>query len=407
MSQLPSAGRLSQLRSLDVFTESWMQLSSRPGRTIMTAVGVALGSAAVVVTASLTTTIRYQVSDQFDALRATQIEVRPTENIDGTSAPFSLSSVQTNQLENLNGVVGVAMIRQAHGDQVASRTRHHNPLDVPILTPVMGITAGSLDVLDADYVGPGWDSWHDATAARVVAVPERLVQRLGGPSLELGDSIFINDLSYLVVAFIEEVERLEALTSALLIPVSALDAFLIDTERNRIVVVTEPGAADQVAAVASLALDPTTPHQWTAYAPVRDETVRREVDNQLQVLSLGLGGIVLLLGTVSIGNSTLTSVLQRLHEIGLRRALGARPIHIGVHVVVDAAFTGMIGAAVGVLLGTSATLIVTAIQGWQPIIEPWLPVAVIVGGGALGLLAGLYPASVGSRLTPTDALRRE
>ncbi len=407
MSQLPSAGRLSQLRSLDVFTESWMQLSSRPGRTIMTAVGVALGSAAVVVTASLTTTIRYQVSDQFDALRATQIEVRPTENIDGTSAPFSLNSVQTNQLENLNGVVGVAMIRQAHGDQVVSRTRHHNPLDVPILTPVMGITAGSLDVLDADYVGPGWDSWHDATAARVVAVPERLVQRLGGPSLELGDSIFINDLSYLVVAFIEEVERLEALTSALLIPVSALDAFLIDTERNRIVVVTEPGAADQVAAVASLALDPTTPHQWTAYAPVRDETVRREVDNQLQVLSLGLGGIVLLLGTVSIGNSTLTSVLQRLHEIGLRRALGARPVHIGVHVVVDAAFTGMIGAAVGVLLGTSATLIVTAIQGWQPIIEPWLPVAVIVGGGALGLLAGLYPASVGSRLTPTDALRRE
>ena len=407
MSQLPSAGRLSQLRSLDVFTESWMQLSSRPGRTIMTAVGVALGSAAVVVTASLTTTIRYQVSDQFDALRATQIEVRPTENIDGTSTPFSLNSVQTNQLENLNGVVGVAMIRQAHGDQVVSRTRHHNPLDVPILTPVMGITAGSLDVLDADYVGPGWDSWHDATAARVVAVPERLVQRLGGPSLELGDSIFINDLSYLVVAFIEEVERLEALTSALLIPVSALDAFLIDTERNRIVVVTEPGAADQVAAVASLALDPTTPHQWTAYAPVRDETVRREVDNQLQVLSLGLGGIVLLLGTVSIGNSTLTSVLQRLHEIGLRRALGARPIHIGVHVVVDATFTGMIGAAVGVLLGTSATLIVTAIQGWQPIIEPWLPVAVIVGGGALGLLAGLYPASVGSRLTPTDALRRE
>ena len=407
MSQLPSPGRLSQLRSLDVFTESWMQLSSRPGRTIMTAVGVALGSAAIVVTASLTTTIRYQVSDQFDALRATQIEVRPTENIDGTSTPFSLNSVQTNQLENLNGVVGVAMIRQAHGDQVVSRTRHHNPLDVPILTPVMGITAGSLDVLDADYVGPGWDSWHDATAARVVAVPERLVQRLGGPSLELGDSIFINDLSYLVVAFIEEVERLEALTSALLIPVSALDAFLIDTERNRIVVVTEPGAADQVAAVASLALDPTTPNQWTAYAPVRDETVRREVDNQLQVLSLGLGGIVLLLGTVSIGNSTLTSVLQRLHEIGLRRALGARPVHIGVHVVVDAAFTGMIGAAVGVLLGTSATLIVTAIQGWQPIIEPWLPVAVIVGGGALGLLAGLYPASVGSRLTPTDALRRE
>jgi putative ABC transport system permease protein len=131
------------------------------------------------------------------------------------------------------------------------------------------------------------------------------------------------------------------------------------------------------------------------------------VDDQLQALSLGLGAAVLVLGVVSIGNATLTSVMQRIHEIGLRRALGARPRHIAAHILLDAAVIGTIGGIIGATLGLTATLAVTAAQGWVPVIDPRIPVATIAGGILAGVVAGVYPARVGSRLQPTEALRRE
>lgn len=404
----------SRLRMTDTIAESWLQISRRPGRAFMTALGVALGSAAIVATLSLVTTIRFQVSDEFDALRATQVELRTRDDQaagakDGSSdsSAFPPPASDLDRTAKLTGITGIAAIRETDSDQTISLNQVIDPTAVPTRAPVYGLNAEGLRALDASFTGPGWDRWHDQQQARVVAVPRRLAIALDAPELDVGDRVFINGLSFSVVAIIDTAPRLPGLLQGFIIPATTSDLFPLAYDRDRLIAITLPGAAPQIARVLPTAIAPTAPDRWTAYAPSDDGSLRQAVDDQIRLLSLGLGAIVLLLGAVSISNATLTSVLQRIHEIGLRRALGARPRHIAAHILLDAATLGAVGGALGAILGTSATLAVSALQGWRPVIDPLIPAAAVLGGLLAGTLAGAYPARAASRLQPTEALRRD
>jgi putative ABC transport system permease protein len=375
----------------------------------MTGLGVALSAAAIVTTLTLAATIRFQVSDQFDARRATQVELRPRSDGAGSQADheFPPPPQAVARVEGLSGVEGVAVIRETFEDQRVAINQVADPTAASPRMRVYGLNATGLGALEARVTGPGWQRWHDDTAQRVVVLSGATAAAIGAGDIAVGDRIFIAGLAFTVSGILDEALRLPALTNGLIVPIGTVALFDLDTDRDRLIVVTAPGAARQVAAVLSRAVSPEDPDIWTAYAPEDEATLRRTVDDQLQALSLGLGAAVLVLGVVSIGNATLTSVMQRIHEIGLRRALGARPRHIAAHILLDAAVIGTIGGIIGATLGLTATLAVTAAQGWVPVIDPRIPMATIAGGILAGVVAGVYPARVGSRLQPTEALRRE
>lgn len=401
--------RRSRLRITDSIGESWLEVTRRPGRAIMTGLGVALSAAAIVTTLTLAATIRFQVSDQFDARRATQIELRTRTDGAGSQAAheFPPPPQAIDRVEGLSGVDGVAVIRETFEDQRVAINQVADPTAASPRMRVYGLNATGFDAVEARVTGPGWQRWHDDTAQRVVVLSRATAAAIGAGDIAVGDRIFIAGLGFTVSGILDEALRLPALTNGLIVPIGTVALFDLDTDRDRLIVVTAPGAARQVAAVLSRAVTPHNPDTWTAYAPEDESTLRRTVDDQLQALSLGLGAAVLVLGVVSIGNATLTSVMQRIHEIGLRRALGARPRHIAAHILLDAAVIGTIGGIIGATLGLTATLAVTAAQGWVPVIDPRIPVATIAGGILAGVAAGVYPARVGSRLQPTEALRRE
>jgi putative ABC transport system permease protein len=401
--------RRSRLRIADSIGESWLEVTRRPGRAIMTGLGVALSAAAIVTTLTLAATIRFQVSDQFDARRATQVELRTRSDDVGSQVAheFPPPPQAIERVEGLSGVEGVAVIRETFEDQRVAINQVADPTAASPRIRVYGLNATGLRALEARVTGPGWDQWHDDTAQRVVVLSRATAAAIGAGDLAVGDRLFIAGLGFTVSGILDEAPRLPALTNGLIVPIGTVALFDLDTDRDRLIVVTAPGAARQVAAVLSRAVTPNSPDTWTAYAPEDESTLRRTVDDQLQALSLGLGAAVLVLGVVSIGNATLTSVMQRIHEIGLRRALGARPRHIATHILLDAAVIGTIGGIIGATLGLTATLAVTAAQGWVPVIDPRIPVGTIAGGILAGVVAGVYPARVGSRLQPTEALRRE
>jgi putative ABC transport system permease protein len=375
----------------------------------MTGLGVALSAAAIVTTLTLAATIRFQVSDQFDARRATQVELRTRTDGAGSQGAqvFPPPPQAVARVEGLSGVEGVAVIRETFEDQRVAINQVADPTAASPRMRVYGLNATGLGALEARVTGPGWQRWHDDTAQRVVVLSGATAAAIGAGDIAVGDRIFIAGLAFTVSGILDEALRLPALTNGLIVPIGTVALFDLDTDRDRLIVVTAPGAARQVAAVLSRAVSPEDPDIWTAYAPEDEATLRRTVDDQLQALSLGLGAAVLVLGVVSIGNATLTSVMQRIHEIGLRRALGARPRHIAAHILLDAAVIGTIGGIIGATLGLTATLAVTAAQGWVPVIDPRIPMATIAGGILAGVVAGVYPARVGSRLQPTEALRRE
>lgn len=401
----PQGRRRSKLRAVDTIAESWIEVTRHPGRAILTALGVALGGAAIVATLTLVATIRFQVSDDFDARLATQVELRSAHT--GTDDLFPPSKSALGRVAGLDGVEGVAAISETFDVQSVAPNQIDDPSSIPTVAAVFGINPSGLEALEAIVSGPGLSTWHDERSERVLILSRKTARGIGVADIEVGDRLFVGGLGFTVVGIVEESPRLSVLANGLVMPLTTAKLFPLDDERSRLIVVTAPGAAAQIAKVLPLAFDPPKPSAWVAYAPVDDDTLRRAVDDRLQTLALGLGAIVLVLGVVSIANATLTSVLQRIHEIGLRRALGARPKHIAAHILLDAATVGTIGGFVGATLGLTATLIVTSTQSWIPVVDPRIPMAVVVGGLLAGVLAGIYPARVGSRLEPTDALRRE
>jgi putative ABC transport system permease protein len=130
------------------------------------------------------------------------------------------------------------------------------------------------------------------------------------------------------------------------------------------------------------------------------------VTSSLNAVFLALAGIALFVGAVGIANTTLVAVLERSGEIGLRRALGARPRHIAVQFLAESTALGLFGGLLGACLGVLAALAVSVYQHWTALVDPRIVLAAPAAGAIIGLLAGLYPALRASSIEPADALRR-
>lgn len=161
---------------------------------------------------------------------------------------------------------------------------------------------------------------------------------------------------------------------------------------------TQLGAAGQIADEAAVALRPDHPQSFKVTPPADPRSLRTAVSDDLSRLFLLLAGMCLVIGAVGTANTTLVAVMERTGEIGLRRALGARGIHITLQFLTEFAALGLVGG----LVGTVVVVAVAAARQWTPVIDR----ATLAVAPALGLLAGMYPAWRASRIPPVEALRR-
>ena len=131
------------------------------------------------------------------------------------------------------------------------------------------------------------------------------------------------------------------------------------------------------------------------------------VDRTLTILLGGVAGISLLVGGIGVMNIMLVSVTERIREIGLRKALGATPRVIRRQFLVEASVLGLIGGALGVLLGIIGATFLPGVVGDPITISPTAMVGALVVALAIGIAFGVYPASRAAHLAPIDALRNE
>lgn len=168
---------------------------------------------------------------------------------------------------------------------------------------------------------------------------------------------------------------------------------------------TQIGAASLISRQVPSALRPDGPKVLTVAAPPEPQRVKDNVQGDLNVLLLFLGGVSLLVGAIGIANVTLVSVIERTGEIGLRRAMGASRRHIAQQFLVESSAMGFVGGILGASIGTLVVVGVAAHNQWTPVLDPTAPLVAPLLGGFIGLISGTYPSLRAARMEPVDALR--
>jgi len=378
--------------------EAGLSVGQAPGRAVLTAIGTTLGAAALIATLGLTTTISHQVSAEFDALRATEVLLRASD--EGTSLSADQSDI--DRLQSLSGVV-VAGRRRSTPNEVEVR-RMLESSSPSTQAPILAADPGALEVMAPTILsGRSYDDFHEDEAAQVVMLSRPVAERLGVG--RAGTAVYLGNTPYTVIGIYGDVQRrTEALVSVMM-PYST--STNLETPMSEDVLVeTLPGAAQQVAHQAPLAVLPENPTAVAVTAPPDPDTFRRTVEENLTNQTLILSLVAFGIGTVSIANSATANIFSRISEIGLRRALGARPRSIFGQLLAETCALGTVGGVIGALLGTAIVSLVSAWNGWAPILDIRVALAAAAAGSLTGLLAGLVPAVRATRIDPVVALER-
>jgi len=132
-----------------------------------------------------------------------------------------------------------------------------------------------------------------------------------------------------------------------------------------------------------------------------------KIKQYLVLAGVALPAIGLVVGAIVIMNIMLVAVAERTHEIGIRKALGAKRRDILIQFLIESATLSTFGAAMGILLGAALALAIRSLTPMPTYVAPWsIAVGVLIGAG-VGIVSGVYPASRASLLDPVAALRQE
>jgi len=138
--------------------------------------------------------------------------------------------------------------------------------------------------------------------------------------------------------------------------------------------------------------------------------IKKTLESTTQTMSLLLGAIAaisLLVGGIGIMNIMLVSVTERTREIGLRKAIGANNRDILTQFLIEAILMSFIGGLAGVILGSSASVLISMLSGWSVKVSLFSVVLATVFSLVVGVVFGIWPAKQASRLNPIEALRYE
>jgi len=395
----------------DLVGEASFGIGARPGRLVLTILGTVLGIASVVVTVGLAQTAAGQISRAFDAVAATQAMAEPATTRTASGAQRATGRLPWDapeRVERLNGVEAAGLVAAVDvgGAEVTAVPVNDPSQPATSAVPVLAASSGLFDAVRGRVVtGRTFDAGHDARADRVVVLGARAAERLGISRVDRQPSIFIGEDAYTVIGVVDGVKRRDDLLSSVVMPTGTARADFGLAAPEELHLRIAVGAGAVIGEQVPVALDPNAPEEFEVDVPPAGSKVREGVQADVNAIFLALGGVALLIGGLGIANVTLLSVMERVGEIGLRRALGATKRDIGGQFVLESAVVGLLGGLIGAALGVAVVVLASVIQDWTPILDLGVVLLSALAGGAIGLVAGIYPAMKAASIEPITALR--
>jgi putative ABC transport system permease protein len=375
-------------------------LSARRLRSGLTALGIAIGIAAMMAVLGISESSRADLLATLDRLGTNLLTVSAGHSVFGDSS--TLPEVAT-------GMIGrIAPVEDVSGVEAVQANVRRSDL-------IPAEETGGISVLAADrslvatlrgrlVSGRGLDAATEGYPTVVLgAVAAR---RLGIESVANSPLVYLGGRWFSVIGILGTLPLSPEIDRAALIGLPiARELFGATGSPTTIYVRAADAAIDDVRAVLAATANPAKPEEVTVSRPSEVIAARAAAASSFTALFLGLGAVALLVGGLGIANVMLMAALERRSEIGLRRALGATRGHIVGQFLTEALLLAGTGGVLGVALGSAVSIGYANSQGWLVS----LPIVGIVGGVGMaviiGAIAGIYPAVRAARTPPTDALR--
>jgi putative ABC transport system permease protein len=398
-----------RLAARDATAEAVAGIVQRPGRAVLTMLGTVLGVGAFVAVLGLTATGAGQISHQFTVLEDTTVTVQdngPANNVapPGTNPAIGFPASADTIAGHINGVAAAGVWW---------------PVSLPEgtnFTSSLALSATASQTVNLRMVaGSPLSTYENDTTQHVAMIDTGTATAVGISAARLPShpAVFVNGIAYTVVGIYSSAQRVVSSESAMLIPEkTALADYgnpvpgIGNQDEAQMVVATRIGAAQTVARQIAAAELPADPSRLVVTSPPNPQNLQAEVTGDLAGLFLILALISLLIGAVGIANTTLVAVLERTEEIGLRRAVGARPRHIAAQFLAESTALGTLGGLIGTCIGVGIVVIFAAAKNWTAVLNPAYTLPAPLIGSVVGLLAGAYPALRAARISPLAALRR-
>jgi putative ABC transport system permease protein len=391
-------------------------------RSALTVLGILIGIAAVILTVGLGIGAQQQVTAQVEALGTNLLIISPGSTTSTTGLRGGFGSAST--LTQADAAALASAVVAPDIAAVAPSTSSSQSLVAGAsnwTTSVVGTTPSWLSVRARTMsAGTFLTAADQASAASVVVLGATTAQELFGSTDVVGQTVTIAGTPYTVQGVLAPSGSTGSTNNddTAVIPLSTAQQRVAGGSSRTTVQTIYVQATSQAALpsayqeannelLALHGITNATAADFTITNQASLVTTAASVSKTLTVLLAGVAAISLLVGGIGVMNIMLVSVTERIREIGLRKALGARPALIRRQFLIEASLLGLTGGLIGAAVGVAGakilpSLISNPVALSMPAIFGSITVAL-----AIGLVFGVYPASRAAQLAPIDALRSE
>ena len=388
-----------RLRFADLARLAGVGLRTRKLRAGLSALGIAIGVAAIVAVLGLSASSQAGLLAEIANLGTNLLTVQNGQSFTGSTA--ELPTAAPAMIGRLPGVTAV----QDTGATGASVYR--SPLIPAIHTNGLSVDAASLGLPAAAGTAVAQGAYLNGATARepVAVLGAAAAKYLGIDRIWPGERIWLGGMWFYVTGVLKPAVLAPDIDSSVLVGYPAAEKYLgFDGHPTAIYVRAQTIQVNTVDNLLAAQASPENPSEVGVSQPSAALTAEADAKGAFDGLFLGLGAVALLVGAVGVANIMVISVLERRSEIGLRRALGATKGHIRIQFLSEAILLAAAGGTAGVAIGVLSTVIYATSKGWAVVVP------VLAWGGGLGAAlligaaAGLLPALRAARMSPTEAL---
>ena len=373
-------------------------LRTRPTRVVLSALGIAIGIAAMIAVVGISSSSKARLDQVLDALGTNVLTATRVQGL-GDSVPLPATALESVQRQD--GVLDAAAVGTVEGGAV-----YRNPFVPANQTKGIGVMAAWGDVpevLGGSLASGRWiDDRPDAPAQ--VALGATAAAALGVERVDADTRVWIGGQWVQVVGVLDPLALADDLANQVFVPRGLAEALGFDGAPTAVHARVDPADVPSMRAVLAGAIRPGAPQDVGVSRPSDALAAKNATDDSFTGLLVGIGGVALLVGGIGVANTMVITVLERRAEVGVRRALGARRRNIRDQFLVESLLLSFLGGVAGVVIGVGVTVVFALGQGWPVAIPLW---AVAGGLGAtvfIGGVSGLYPAARAARIPPTSAL---